>query len=461
MKALPIRCKLLAIPLALVAVVGSLPAGEAPAPRKAPQASAALDQAVRGVVTICTPESGAKKPGSVAFFQEETLGSNILGSGIILDSDGLILTANHAIEGVDALTVILHNLGEYEAKVVATQPGLDIALLRIQAAGLVPIPWRLDASPAVGETVFAIGTPGIFATNPLPSTSQGIISALNRSIDVTGDPEQPFSADLIETDAQLLPGESGGALVDGQGRLVGMCLAVYHPGGALRGRAFALAADSWLRAGIDSLTRTGHFPIGHLGMRLGTLSFNDARRLGVQPGRGVRLVNVTAEGAAGEAGLLPGDIITRIDGEQVRLVPQARRIEMRLVPGSKAKLTVLREGSPQPRDFEVTVGGSEDGAGSRPAEFLWRQMSLRDLDETLRKQYASPLRNGVIVVDVVQNGSSWKAGLRKGDVILEINNTAVRTLAGFRDAVKVIPGKNVVRVRTTEGIGHIQGETGQ
>ena len=133
------------------------------------------------------------------------------------------------------------------------------------------MPWRIQRGAQVGEVVFSIGTPAVFSMDPEPSVSRGIVSAVHRTLETTGHPEPAFLMDLIETDAQISPGESGGALVDRDGMLIGMCLAVYHPDAGIRGKAFALAADSWLRAGIDKMTGGEGFPIGSLGVEVAPL----------------------------------------------------------------------------------------------------------------------------------------------------------------------------------------------
>ena len=422
--------------------------------------AAVLAEARKGVVTICGMQGAPKKGGTATFFQEEAVGGDILGSGIVLSGDGLVLTANHTIAGVDKLSVVLWDLSEFQAQVLAVEPSLDIALLQIQSIDLVPLLWRADRPPVVGETVYTIGTPAAFSNDPGPSTSRGVISALHRSLETSlEEREAPFLVDLLETDARLSPGESGGALIDAQGKLLGMCLAVYHPTGAIGGASFALGADQWLREGIDAMLKGERFPIGKLGIEVAPLPLESARRLGVPARQGVRASYVELGGSAYAAGISEADVITRIDGQQVRLVCQFRRIEMRLRPGSTAKLTVLRSGSPQPFVFEVEVASRSTGSTAKTRELEWRGMRLADIDDAMRREYSAPGRAGVIATDVTRTGRAYAAGLRKGDVILEVNNTLVNSLAAFEEAVKGIPDSNVVRVRTTDGIGHIQGET--
>jgi serine protease Do len=441
------RCTFAAVLAAFVALV---------APALAQDASAGLDRVRKGVVTVCAAGGEFRRPGAVPFFEEDAQQSAILGSGIIISADGVILTANHAIDGIANLSVVLWDLTELKAALIAAEPGLDIALLRVQHDSLSVIPWRTDVPPSVGEFVFAIGTPGVFPNNLTASVSRGIVSALHRSLDVTGDPEAQFMSDLIETDAQLSPGESGGALVDEQGRLIGMCLAVYHPTGAIRGRAFALASDGWLRNGIDSMLSGQPFPLGSLGLHVGTISPDTARRLGLSSEYRVRIGQVDSQGSATTVGLRRDDIVTHINGERLRLTSDYRRIEMRLVPGTTAKLTVLTGKPLQSAEVEVAVAGAAPGQSLKPEEFRWRGLRLRDVDDKLRRDMGIPNKTGVAVIGV--GGRAEIAGLRVGNVISEVNNTRVGSLADFKAAVKDIPDSNMVRVKTSDGIGHIEGE---
>ncbi len=419
-----------------------------------------IEQAQKGVVTICGRPGASGGSAVTSFFQEETVVGNILGSGIVLSSDGLILTAHHTVAGAENISVVLSSLSEFDARVIATESSLDLAILRIQSADLVPLPWRLDMPPVVGETVYALGTPAIFSDDPFTSVSRGIIGAVNRSLTSSQEArEAPFLADLIETDAQLSPGESGGALIDESGRLLGMCLAVYHPTGAVRGRAFALPADRWLRSGVDAMLAGRAFPLGRLGLQVVALDTERSRRLGRPSRQGVQVSYVAISGPAEAAGVAVGDIVTRVNNEPVRLASQFRRIELRLVPGEIARLSVLRGNSTQSVPIEVTVAPQLAVGPPQRLEFHWRGMTLSDITDKIRKEYSLPYKSGIIVIDVDLVRNAYQAGLRKGDVIVEINNTPVGSLSEFTEAVRLIRETNVVRVRTTEGIGHIQGET--
>jgi len=424
----------------------------------AAETAAVLDEARKGVVTIRDSSGSARPAGPDAFFQEEAVGGDILGSGIVISQAGLVLTANHAVSKCKSISVVLWDSSEFDAKLVAAEPCLDVAILQIQNAGLAALPWRTKEPAVMGETVYAIGTPAILG-DPVPSASRGIVSGVHKAVERRDeDGPAPFLLDLIETDAQLSPGQSGGALVDSEGRLVGMCIGVYQPVGAGRGRAFALPADDWLQAGLDSMVKTGRLPIGRLGLQALPLTIERARRLGREPRSGVQVISVQAHGPADKAGIAVGDVITRVDGRPVRLVNELRRLEMRLAPGSTAKVTLLRAGAVQPAEVEVAVASDGAALGQKVLEFAWRGMRLRDIENSRPRESSPRVKSGVVVVDVAGGSFAYEAGIRGGNIIVEVNNTAVDSLADFEAAVKDIPDTNVVRVRTNEGIGHVQGE---
>lgn len=207
---------------------------------------AAVSGARKGVVTVCAPPGGFGLGSSTMLFQEEPAGGGVVGSGIVLSADGLILTANHTVAGNEELTLVLDDQREVKARLIASETVFDIAILKAESGEFAPIPWR-DAPAEVGETLYAIGTPAVFTESPVPSVSRGMVCGVHRTLEPVGAPNwRPYLVDYIETDAQVSPGESGGAFVDSEGRLVGMCMAIYFPANG-RGKAMARPTDQWLK----------------------------------------------------------------------------------------------------------------------------------------------------------------------------------------------------------------------
>lgn len=418
----------------------------------------AFEEALTGVVTIVAADGHKSAAGQ--FVRQGAAEGRVLGSGIVISENGLILTANHTVAGSDGFTVVFCDLTELYAKLVASEPLLDIAILKVGRSGLRPLPWRVDEPPLAGETVFTIGTPSAFSADLVPSISGGIVSAHHRTIETRSQTGQRiFLTDLIETDAQVSPGESGGALVDGKGRLLGMCLARYNTANTGRGRAYAIPADAWLRRAIDALAAGGVVPIGELGAQVSPLGIERAEGVGVRARSGVEVTWLDDGGPFEKAGILVGDIVTKINGEAVRRTTRFRQIEMRLDPGSTAEVNVVRSSQSKPLGLEVTVAGHERAEFRADNPFAWRGMRLVALSDGVRRKYGTHYRDGVVVVGIDRGSNAYQAGVRTGEVIFEVNNIIVKTLADFRSVVMEIPRTNVVKVRTSIGIGHIHGES--
>ncbi len=422
-------------------------------------AVAVFKAARTGVVTVVAGGDSVGFPAPVMPYDDPGDGM-VLGSGIILPYEGFVLTANHAVADSRNIAVVFSDMSHADAWLVASEPLLDIALLSVAADAreLAPLPWRLDTPLEVGEPVYAVGTPSAFSRDPTPSISAGIVSSLDRYIAPAGDRSAGISG-LIESDCLITPGESGGALVDREGRLVGMCLAAHRPQDYARGRAYAIPTDAWLMGVIEALVRGEQAPLGDFGVQVTSLSEVRARSLSMSPGSGVEIAWVAAEGPFADAGILRGDVVVRINDQDVRQVTRFRQIEMRTEPGSRVVVRVVRPSADEPIDFEVVTGTRPVRARQADWEFVWRGMRLAGLTEHVRKSLGIHAHNGVVVMDVDPAGPAYRAGLRTGDVIVEINNIEVRSLGGFRTIATMVPAANVVMIRTTSGIGHVQGET--
>ncbi|MHC4712252.1 MAG: trypsin-like peptidase domain-containing protein [Planctomycetota bacterium] len=416
-----------------------------------------FERARRGVVTIHSPGTLPPETPLPSFERLEAF-DRVLGSGVVLGKNGLILTAHHAVSSTRDVIVVMWDMTATRGEVIASEPFVDLALVRIRRDNLEPIRWRTETPARIGETVYAIGTPSAFSSDPTPSISKGIVSALHRTIEgVANGHSETVVGDLIETDAQVSPGQSGGALVDEEGRLLGMCLAVYRPAGGGRGRSFAVPADAWLRGALVELAEKGAVPLGSFGAQVIALSFERAKRYGLRAREGVEVVGGEENGPFERAGIRSGDIVTTVNGEAVISPQHFRQTEARQAPGSRISVEVVRPGDGRfSLEVEVALRPSES---RREPDLAWRGMALSALNEDVRKQFGIHYRDGVCVRRIESTSNAYKAGLRTGDVIVEINDERVRTLSEFRRAAARISDNAVVRVQTTDGIGHIQGET--
>jgi serine protease Do len=341
-----------------------------------------------------------------------------LGSGVIITPDGLILTNNHVAEAGDQIMVRIgdHNK-EYKAKVVGNDPSSDLALIRIDAKNL-PVATFADSDQVkVGDVVLAIGNP--FALTD--TVTHGIVSALGRGGMGITDYE-----DFIQTDASINPGNSGGALVDAEGRLIGINTAIFSRSGGNQGIGFAVPSNL-ARQVVDSLLKYGKVTRGYLGTVVQSLTPDLADQFKVpEDQQGALISEVAPDGAAAKAGLKSGDIITAVNGKAIADPHQLRLSVGGMSPGDKVSVSYLRDAKPQ--TVEVTLGeqsaNGEIASNNTPEgkSNVLDGIAVGDLDNAARQQYKVPADiKGVLVTDVAQDSVGYEEGLRKGDVIMEMN----------------------------------------
>ncbi|HLP02664.1 MAG TPA: DegQ family serine endoprotease [Opitutaceae bacterium] len=348
-----------------------------------------------------------------------------LGSGVIVSADGYILTNNHVIDGADEVKVGLDAGGKRElvAEVVGRDPKTDLAVLKIDAKDLTPITIADSDALEVGDTVLAIGNPfGIGQT-----VTSGIVSATGRG----GLGIEEYE-DFIQTDAAINPGNSGGALVDTEGRLVGINTAIYSRTGGFMGLGFAIPSNL-ARAVMEQLITKGKIERGYIGVGIQDITEDLKKGFGVDEGV---IVNGTSPGSAGEkAGIKQGDVIVKLDGQPVVDARRLRLMVGRYTPGTEVKLEVIRDGKPQtftlklgeqPRE-DGQLGDAEKGSrGSESAEDTLNGVGVADITPQLRDQLDLPRdQKGAVITDVDPDSAAGKAGLREGDVIIEINKKPV------------------------------------
>ena len=340
-----------------------------------------------------------------------------LGSGVIVSADGLILTNNHVAEAGDEILVRIGDHGhEYKAKKVGNDPSSDLALLRIDATNLPVITFADSDQVKVGDLVLAVGNP--FAlTN---TVTMGIVSALGRGGMGITDYE-----DFIQTDASINPGNSGGALVDVQGRLIGINTAIFSRTGGNEGIGFAVPSNL-ARTVMDSLLKHGKVTRGYLGTAVQSLNPDLADQFKVPADQqGALIADVNPGGAADKAGLKNGDIITAVNDKPI-VDPHSLRLSVGgMSPGDKVTITYLRDG--QTKTTEVTLGqqsasGEEVQAVPEEKPNVLDGITVGDLDDSARSQLQIPKGvKGVLVTDVASDSVGYDAGLRKDDVIIEMN----------------------------------------
>ena len=369
-----------------------------------------------------------------------------LGSGVIFDPNGYIVTNNHVIDHASSVEVMLTNKRVYKARVVGSDPDMDIAVLKIDARDLPTVPLGDSSTLHPGDTVMAFGNP--FGLNF--TVTRGTVSALGRS-QFRIEPLQDF----IQTDAAINPGNSGGALVDVKGQMVGINTAILSgnagPGGegGFMGIGFAIPINMAKRS-MKSLVKTGKVTRGYLGVSVGPLSPELAKEFKVSDTCGALVQDVTRGGPADKAGLKPGDVIRKYDGRTVSESDELLAMVGSTNPGATVPLEILRNG--EPLTLEVTLDqrpsdlGYTPGQHRTPSAGPLRGISVKNLTPSLRKQLEIPPDvNGVVVVDVDPDCPTANY-LGQGDVILSVNHHPVNSVADFNNLAAEAKGQALLRV---------------
>ena len=357
-----------------------------------------------------------------------------LGSGVIISTDGYIVTNNHVVADTKSVSVTLADGRELSARVVGRDPQTDVAVIKVDAKDLPAITFASSNKTEVGDRVLAIGNPfGIGET-----VTTGIISAKQRHAGLGLKYE-----DFIQTDAAINPGNSGGALVDVEGRLVGMNTAILSRSGGFQGVGLAVPADL-VGSVVDNLVAHGKVVRGYLGVGIQDLTPTLAESFGLKSSSGALVSDVSPDSPAAKAGLKSGDVVTAVNGESVDSASRVSLAVGQTPPGTSVSLDVLRDGSTQ--HFDVTAGkqpagdrrgdnGDDESLASGNDQGVLNGVAVNDLDESMRQQLNLPERlHGAVITNVDPSSASARAGLRQGDVILEINHHKV---ADSKDAARL------------------------
>jgi len=380
-------------------------------------------------------------------FQEQSLGS-----GVIVSSDGYILSNNHVVEGADEVKVSLgEGHADLVAKVIGTDPPTDISVLKVDAKDLAPITITDSGNLQVGDTVLAVGNPfGVGQT-----VTAGIVSAVGRGGFGIVDYE-----DFIQTDASINPGNSGGALVDVEGRLVGVNTAIISGTGGNMGIGFAVPANM-ARSVMDRIIKDGRVVRGFLGVSIQPVTPELAQMFNLPNQSGALVGEVRSKTPAEKAGLEAGDVIVDFNGQKVNDSRHLRLMVSQTPPGTKVNLRLLRQDNKSEKISEISKTAT---LSELPAEGLAMRnnrnnnqdatpnqsevlegLGVSDIDNSARSQYKIPddIR-GALVTEVSPDSAAFEAGLRPGDVILEINRQAVRDADAAIEASKKVKNNRVL-----------------
>jgi serine protease Do len=354
-----------------------------------------------------------------------------IGSGVLVTKDGYILTNNHVVDGAEEVKVALQDGREFTAKVIGRDPKTEVAVIKIDEKNLPVVPMADSDKVEVGDVVLAVGNPfGIGQT-----VTTGIVSATGRGGALGLDYE-----DFIQTDAAINPGNSGGALVDTEGRLIGINTAILSRSGGNMGIGFAIPSNL-VRDVMDSLIKDGHVTRGYLGVLIQDVSPALAKQFKLDENTGGALVgDVTPKSPAEKAGLKNGDVILEFNGKKTADSRQLKLQVARTQPGETAPIKILRDGEEQTLQVKVKeLPGSDQMAKNDTSKGddtgTLNGVTVGDIDSSTRQELHLPANlKGVVVTDVEQGSAAAEAGLRPGDVITEINRKPVKTA---EEAVKM------------------------
>ncbi len=370
-----------------------------------------------------------------------------LGSGIIISSDGYIITNNHVVEDVDELMVKMIDGTEYDAEIVGTDASTEIALIKIKAKNLPVAVLGNSEELKIGEWVMAIG-------NPLELTSTvtaGIVSALNRQIDINRSKDGVSSIEnFIQTDAAINPGNSGGALINLKGEVIGVNTAIASRTNYYMGYGFAVPINI-AKSVVDDLKQYGEVKRGYLGVYIAPVDPVTAKGVGLDKPRGVFITSVMDGSAADKAGIESGDVVLRVDGKEVNQPNELQAIVGTHNPGEKVTLKVWRDA--KEKTIRVTLESrAQDSASSEPTtengepkEIKDLGMKIRDLGERAREMY--DLNEGVMVVSIEAESAAAKARIVRGDVIVSINGKSVASVDAFYDIISELDSGEVIKLK--------------
>src|SRR5579864_1253367 len=354
-----------------------------------------------------------------------------LGSGVIVSPDGYILTNNHVIDGATDVRVTLADKRQLKAKVVGTDPKTDIAVLKVEGSGFPAITIGDSSKVQVGDYALAIGDPfGVGQT-----VTMGIISAMNRGNLGIEDYE-----DFIQTDAPINPGNSGGALINDRGELVGINTAILSGGsGGNEGIGFAIPINM-ARNVMSQILDHGKVDRAYLGIMVQDITPGISKAMNLKNMKGVLVGDVSPAGPAKKSGVQRGDVILEVNGKPMEDSRELRNSISMMNPDSTVKLKLLRNGNPS--DVSVKLGDlpsdkeqakTEEGSSDKALNGV----TVENLDAQTARQLGLPAATvGVVVTDIDPASSLASAGLRRGDVIQEVNHQPVRNVMQFEEAMR-------------------------
>jgi serine protease Do len=364
------------------------------------------------------------------------------GSGVIISEDGYIVTNNHVVEGSEELEVITFDKKSYSATLVGADPNTDIAVIKIEEKKLPSIIFGNSDEAKVGEWVLAVGNP----FNLESTVTAGIVSAIGRNINILGQGGQNRNSNgadnpiesFIQTDAAVNPGNSGGALVNLNGHLIGINTAIASPNGAYAGYAFAVPSTIVKKVSTD-LIKFGNVQRGFLGLAPVELNSKLAKEYDTDITEGIYVAEVPEDGSANAAGVKKGDVIIKVDGVETKSGPRFRELIGRKRPGERVMLTINRKGSI--KEIGVTLKNNKGGEGIIKKEdavssaFIKLGVEFEELSAKEKEKIG--IRNGVRIKSLEGAGYiARETNIEEGFIVTRVGNTKVNSIKDIKTAIE-------------------------
>lgn len=359
------------------------------------------------------------------------------GSGVLITADGYIVTNNHVVNGADELTVTLTNKKTYKAKVIGADPSSDLAVIKIEESGLPYLVYGNSDDVKLGQWVLAIGYP----LNLDVTITAGIISAKNRSIDINArQTDKPTVESFLQTDAAVNQGNSGGALVNTNGELVGINSAIMSPTGSYAGYSYAIPVNI-VKKVVTDIVKFGTVQRAYLGVSMAQEELSDEQikkletdlNVKYKAGEGVLITTVLDGGAAKASGIKAGDVVTKFNNFPIKSAPELQEQVSRFKPGDKVTITLKRNGKEMPIEvvLKAKIGTNDLSKSSKMAEKLGGK--LETVDKSIAQK--NDIEGGVIIKELGA-GVLSKSRIEKGFVITSVNEEEVKNVEEFYEAIK-------------------------